>query len=77
MASSHRPAGNGLDPFPADREHELLTPLTAIRAIAEILRDHPELAPAERMLFVERLLAEQQRLEQCIARLLDRSGHPP
>ena len=52
-------------------QHELLTPLAAIRALAEMLPDHPELSLEERRFFLERLLSERLRLEQRLAQWLD------
>ncbi len=52
-------------------EHELRTPLAAIRAIAEILLDEPHLTPAERSRLVEAILAEQARLARTLEALLD------
>lgn|GEM_PF-5137425 len=65
-----------VDPrFEADRrerlEHELRTPLAAIRAIGEILRDEPDLAPAERAALLDALLVEQARLGRTLEALLD------
>ncbi|MCS6779372.1 MAG: hypothetical protein NZ555_06700 [Geminicoccaceae bacterium] len=52
-------------------EHELRTPLAAIRAIAEILKDGADLLPAEREALLEALLAEQARLARTLEALLD------
>ncbi len=46
----------------------LRSPLMAIRSSAEILRDNPDLTPAQRARFVAILIAEEQRLERLIAR---------
>lgn len=70
MATLEDPADRAFPRDGADHEHELLTPLTAIRALAEILRDHPDLPAEERRQFLELLLGEQARLEGRIARLL-------
>jgi signal transduction histidine kinase len=51
-------------------EHELKTPLTAIRSLSEILRDHPEVSEAERRRFLEAILAEERRLSRAVERLL-------
>lgn len=51
-----------------ERATPLRSPLMAIRSSAEILRDNPDLTPAQRARFVEILLAEEQRLERLIAR---------
>lgn len=52
----------------------LRTPLTAIRAATEILRDHHELSQVEQMVFVEALLAESERLAGLVAALLVARG---
>lgn len=49
----------------------LRSPLTAMRCAAEILRDNPDLPPAERSRFVQVLLAEERRMEELIAGLLE------
>jgi signal transduction histidine kinase len=51
-------------------EHDLKTPLAAITAFAEILRDYPELTAPERQDLIERLVAENARLLSTIDRLL-------
>ena len=45
-------------------EEEFVSPLTAIRGALEILRDVPDLAPADHARFVEQALQECGRLEQ-------------
>lgn len=52
-------------------EHELRTPLAAIRAIAEILKDGADLLPAEREALLDALLVEQARLARTLEALLD------
>lgn len=52
-------------------EHELRTPLAAIRAIGEILRDVPELEAEERRALLDALLVEQSRLAGTLEALLD------
>ena len=60
----------GIDAF--DRlAHEFRTPLAAIRAIGEILRDEAELGPAERRALLEALLVEQGRLARTLEAVLD------
>ncbi len=56
-------------PARGDAATTLRTPLTAIRSAAEILRDHPEMAPQERARFVRILLEEERRLERLVAAL--------
>lgn len=57
---SARPAGAAAE-SPAQR---IRSALTALRASAEILRDHPEISAAERRRLVEIVLAEEARLER-------------
>jgi signal transduction histidine kinase len=52
-------------------EHELRTPLAAIRAIAEILKDEADLSSAERAALLDALLVEQARLGRTLEALLD------
>jgi signal transduction histidine kinase len=51
-------------------EHELKTPLTTIRSLAEILRDFPDLSEEERRLFLQRLADENERMADVVERLL-------
>ena len=51
-------------------EHELKTPLTTIRSLAEILHDFPDLTDEQRRLFLERLADENQRMAEVVERLL-------
>ena len=51
-------------------EHELKTPLTTIRSLAEILRDFPDLSEEERRLFLQRLADENERMAEVVDRLL-------
>ncbi|QIE55497.1 hypothetical protein G5B40_08515 [Pikeienuella piscinae] len=52
--------------------HHVRTSLTALRSSAEILRDNPEIDPAQRRRLVDIVLAEEARLERLIGRY-DRS----
>jgi Na+/proline symporter/nitrogen-specific signal transduction histidine kinase len=61
------------DDFVATVNHELRTPLASIRAFSEILRDHPELPPAERLEFLRVVVVESERLTRLINQLLDLS----
>jgi Na+/proline symporter len=61
------------DDFVATVNHELRTPLASIRAFSEILRDHPELALAERLQFLGIVVTESERLTRLINQLLDLS----
>ena len=52
--------------------HELKTPLTAIRGSAELLRDHlDEMSAAERHRFLSNILADADRLEHLVRRILE------
>jgi signal transduction histidine kinase len=53
-------------------EHELRTPLAAIRSLSEILYDTPELPEPERRRFLAAMLAESERLTRTVERLLAR-----
>ncbi len=46
------------------------SPITAIQAAAEILRDHHDLSQGERTAFLEALLVESERLEALVLMLL-------
>jgi len=59
------------DDFMSSVTHELRTPLTSIRAMAEILRDDPDIAPVQRMGFVEIIVAETERLSRLVNQVLD------
>lgn len=50
--------------------HELRTPLTAIRALAELLRDTPDLEVERRQDFLGIILAEIERLNRLVDRIL-------
>ncbi|HUF55054.1 MAG TPA: hypothetical protein VMM55_00660 [Thermohalobaculum sp.] len=60
-----RPAADAGSALPTS----LRPPLTAIRSAAEILHDHPDMAPQERARFVRILLDEERRLERLLAAL--------
>ncbi len=67
------------DPVLAESSHAILTRITAIRALAEILRDHRALAPARRRRFTESIVAESERLSDAATALfgfLERSAAP-
>jgi signal transduction histidine kinase len=53
-------------------EHDLKTPLCAISAFVEILRDYPDLTPEERPQLLDRIVGESGRLLSTIERLLRR-----
>jgi len=50
--------------------HELKTPLTAVRALAEILRDHPDLPEEEKGRFTALLAKETERLSRLVEEVL-------
>jgi signal transduction histidine kinase len=59
------------DEFIATVTHELRTPLTSIRAFTEILRDNPDLPPAERAGYLEIMATETERLTRMVNQVLD------
>jgi Na+/proline symporter/signal transduction histidine kinase len=59
------------DEFVATVSHELRTPLTSIRALSEILHDHPELDVGERTRFLALVIKESERLTRLINQMLD------
>jgi Na+/proline symporter/nitrogen-specific signal transduction histidine kinase len=67
------------DDFMSSVTHELRTPLTSIRAFAELMRDDPQMDPAQRQHFVDLIVAESERLSRLVNQVLDmakiESGH--
>jgi len=67
------------DDFMSSVTHELRTPLTSIRALAELIRDDPEMEPAQRQQFIDIIVAETERLSRLVNQVLDmakiESGH--
>ena len=59
------------DEFVSTVSHELLTPLTSIRAFSEILRDNPKLDPIQRHRYLDIVVAETERLTRLINDVLD------
>ena len=59
--------------------HELRTPLTSIRALSEVMRDTPDIGPAERDEFLRIIVSETERLGRLVNQVLDlakiESGH--
>jgi K+-sensing histidine kinase KdpD len=55
-------------------EGDLKTPLTSIRAAAEILRDHADVPVEERARFLEAIIDDSRRLERFADRLIDGIG---
>ncbi len=67
------------DDFMASVTHELRTPLTSIRALAELMRDEPGMALAQRHQFMAIIVTETERLSRLVNQVLDmakfESGH--
>ena len=67
------------DDFMSSVTHELRTPLTSIRAFAELMRDDPQMDPAQRQQFLDLIVAESERLSRLVNQVLDmakiESGH--
>jgi signal transduction histidine kinase len=61
------------DEFLSHVSHELRTPMTSVRSFAEILRDSPDLAPAERARFAGIIQSESLRLTRLIDQIHDLS----
>ncbi|AFM05725.1 Na+/proline symporter [Bernardetia litoralis DSM 6794] len=59
------------DDFVSTVTHELRTPITAIRALSEILYQNPDLEEEERQSFLESVVNECQRLSFLINEILD------
>jgi Na+/proline symporter/signal transduction histidine kinase len=59
------------DDFMSSVTHELRTPLSSIRAFAEILQDNPDLEPDERTRFVAIIVTETERLTRLVNQVLD------
>lgn len=51
--------------------HELRTPITAIRAMSEILRENPELEPDEKQEFLDGVVREAERMTELVNEILD------
>jgi signal transduction histidine kinase len=52
-------------------EHELRTPVAAIKAAAEILKNYPDLTDAERQAFTDVVVVESSRLTERVIELVD------
>ena len=67
------------DDFMSSVTHELRTPLASIRALAELMRDEPDMEPAQRQRFLAIVVAEAERLTRLVNQVLDmakiESGH--
>jgi signal transduction histidine kinase len=68
LPSEHKQAKDNMS-F-EELEHELKTPLTSIRSLLEIMRDHPDLSEEQRRRFLEGVLSENERLARTVERLL-------
>jgi len=67
------------DDFMASVTHELRTPLAAIRAVTELMRDDAEMPAPQRGAFLDIVLTETERLGRLVNQVLDmakiESGH--
>ncbi len=59
------------DEFISTVTHEMRTPITSIRAFAEILQDTPDLELEEQHHFMETIIKEAERMERLINQVLD------
>jgi Na+/proline symporter/nitrogen-specific signal transduction histidine kinase len=59
------------DDFMSSVTHELRTPLASIRALAELMRDEPDMEPAQRQQFLALVVAETERLSRLVNQVLD------
>ena len=72
MAATMEQRAGYISGFAASVSHEFKTPLTAIRAAAELLEDHAEgLSPAERVHLSRMVVEGAARLDHLVGRLLD------
>lgn len=62
---------------PAPETEEFRSSLTALRSSAELLRDAPEIEPAQRRRLIDIVLAEEARLERLVERRFDGGGRIP
>jgi uncharacterized protein YjiS (DUF1127 family) len=70
-ASPERRFDRGAAPPALDAADALRTPLTSIRSLSEILRDNPHLPRATRERFLGIVIAESERLDRAIDRVLN------
>ena len=59
------------DDFMSSVTHELRTPLASIRALTELMRDEPDMEPAQRQQFLDLVVAESERLSRLVNQVLD------
>ena len=57
--------------FAGNVSHEFKTPITTLRGTVELLRDEPDMDPAQRERFLANALADLGRLERLVSGLLD------
>jgi len=56
--------------FAGNVSHEFKTPITALRGVVELLKDEPEMDPAQRERFLVNALADLERMERLVSGLL-------
>lgn len=67
-----------MSPLPlSTTRHDLMTPVTSIRAFVEILMQDPDIDFARRQQFLGIVLQESERLTDCIDALLEQSDALP
>jgi signal transduction histidine kinase len=59
------------DDFISTVTHELRTPITTIRAMAEIIHDTPEMPQDEREQFIRTIISETERISRLVSEVLD------
>ncbi len=59
------------DDFMSSVTHELRTPLASIRALTELMRDEPDMEPAQRQQFLDIVVSETERLTRLVNQVLD------
>lgn len=57
--------------FIATITHELRTPITSVKAFAEILFDTPEISEEEKLQFLDTIIKESERMERLINQVLE------
>lgn len=51
--------------------HELRTPITSIKAIAEIIQDHADMEEEQKATFIDNIIYESERMSRLISNVLD------
>ena len=64
-------AGGSAEDFISTARHQLQTPLTSIRAFAEILLDNPDMNAEQRQRFLRIVASEAERLSERVREILD------